>query len=106
MTVAEKAVAGGRRRWRWRGEGLLPAEPTMLDTHASSSPQRLRAIDPPCDAFERAWQQGRRPALEHYLGEVDEPLSPLLVSELIRIELEWRCRHGEAPSSAEYAGRS
>jgi serine/threonine protein kinase len=68
-------------------------------------PDVLDAIDPPSSIFDRLWQQGKRPAIEDHLGAVADAVRPLLREELIRIELEWRYRLGEAPETAEYRGR-
>jgi hypothetical protein len=69
------------------------------------SPQLLRTIDPVCDAFEQAWQQGARPTIEDHLGSVAEVVRPVLLAELIRTELEWRCRRGEQLAAADYEAR-
>jgi len=65
----------------------------------------MRSIDPVCDAFEAAWQQGTRPVIEDYLGTVVEAVQPLLLAELVRTELEWRFRRGDLPTAAEYRAR-
>jgi serine/threonine protein kinase len=72
---------------------------------ADLPPERLRTIDPICDAFELAWKQGRRPAIEEYLGSATDALRELLLAELIRTELEWRYRLGEVPDGQEYRTR-
>jgi serine/threonine protein kinase len=68
-------------------------------------PELLRTIDPICDAFEVAWKQGRRVPIEDHLHSVAEVVRPMLLEELICIELEWRCRFGEQPTAAEYCER-
>ena len=68
-------------------------------------PELTRTIDPVCDAFEVAWMQGQRPVIEGQLGRVAEAVRPLLLEELVRTELEWRCLHGEQPAAEEYARR-
>jgi serine/threonine protein kinase len=65
----------------------------------------VEVIDPVCDAFEHACKEGRRPVIEDHLGAVPEAARPLLAAELLRIELEWRCRHGERPAVDEYRPR-
>src|SRR5262245_34363548 len=77
------------------------AEPVSPDP----TPELLRTIDAPCDDFERAWRDGRRPDPADYLGRVAESLRPLLRDELVRTELEWRFRRGERPTAEEYAER-
>jgi serine/threonine protein kinase len=68
-------------------------------------PQLLRTIDPVCDAFESAWLQGSRPRIEDFVGSVTESVRPVLLAELVRIELEWRCRRGDPPIAEEYRVR-
>ena len=65
----------------------------------------LERLDEAGDRFEDAWAAGRRPAIEPYLAEVPEPERPLLLGELLRLELEYRRRDGETPRPAEYLGR-
>jgi serine/threonine protein kinase len=77
-------------------------------THAADTPLPLplcRQIDSVCDAFEQAWIRGERPIIEKQLGAVGEEGRPMLLNELVRIELEWRSRLGERPTDAEYATR-
>ena len=68
-------------------------------------PERLRALDVVCDAFEGSWKNGQRPVIENMLGQVAEDVRPVLLAELIRTEMEWRCRLGEEPSGEEYRTR-
>jgi len=77
--------------------------PNVTDTVVP--PQLARSIDPVCDAFELAWREGRRPAIEDQIGSVVEAVRPLLLVELIRTELEWRHRLGELPTPEEYRTR-
>src|SRR6516225_8362712 len=65
----------------------------------------LRAMDAVCDAFDSAWYSGQRPEIERFLPQVPEAARPLLLEELIRTDLEWRCRRGEQPSAGEYTSR-
>jgi serine/threonine protein kinase len=68
-------------------------------------PHLQRTIESVCDAFETAWRQGERPAVEDQLGSAAEEVRPMLQGELIRIELEWRYLRGEAPAAEEYRAR-
>jgi hypothetical protein len=65
----------------------------------------LQAVDALCDAFDKAWAAGQRPAIEDSLGSVPVAARQLLLEELIRTELEWRCRRGEQPTAQEYRTR-
>jgi serine/threonine protein kinase len=90
------------------GEDAKPTCRTeaMPSTEFTELPLELwRAIDAVCDSFEAAWMQGRRPAIEDHLGSVTDAGRPGLAAELIRIELEWRCRRGEPSSVQEYRTR-
>jgi hypothetical protein len=62
-------------------------------------------LDPVCDRFERAWKEGGRPRLEDFLPEVREEDRPVLLRELLALELEYRARQGEAPTPGEYGDR-
>ena len=65
-----------------------------------------REIDAACLRFEAAWQAGQRPRIEEYLGQTQEPTRSALLAELLRLDLEYRRRNGEAPAGHEYATRS
>ncbi len=62
-------------------------------------------INAAADRFERAWKQGPRPRIEDYLAEVEESRQPVLLEELLRVELELRRRDGEKPGREDYAAR-
>jgi serine/threonine protein kinase len=64
-----------------------------------------QAIDAACNRFELLWQQCRRPVIEDHLDCVMPTLRPLLLEELVRIELERRIRAGDAPTASEYGSR-
>jgi hypothetical protein len=52
-------------------------------------------IDKVCDRFEQAWNQGQRPRIEDFLGELPEPDRPALLRELILLDVEQRRQGGE-----------
>jgi serine/threonine-protein kinase len=58
-----------------------------------------------CNRYEDAWRSGRRPRVEDYLGEVTEPERPVLLRELLVLELELRRGRGERPTAEEYRAR-
>jgi serine/threonine protein kinase len=62
-------------------------------------------LDAAAARFERAWRCSERPLIEAYLAEVAEPHQPLLLGELIRVELELRRRSAEQPAAEEYRRR-
>jgi serine/threonine protein kinase len=73
--------------------------------HSTLPPDLRDAIGSACESFERAWKEGGRPVIEDRLVAVPEAARPLLAGELLRIELEYRCRRGEQPAVTEYRAR-
>jgi tRNA A-37 threonylcarbamoyl transferase component Bud32 len=72
--------------------------------HLSAS--LLAAVDAVCLRFEGAWKTAtRRPRLEQYLDEAAAPVRPLLLRELLGLELDYRRQLGEEPAAAEYEAR-
>jgi len=55
------------------------------------------------EAFEAAWQTGRRPRIEDFLPTVES--DPRLLAELARTDLEYRLRAGEVARAKEYLAR-
>ncbi len=55
-----------------------------------------------CDAFEAEWTEGRRPLIESFMGKDPDPL---LLRELLRIEIEFRRASDEAPNPKDYLYR-
>jgi WD40 repeat protein/serine/threonine protein kinase len=60
-------------------------------------------IDDAASRFEKAWEKGLRPRIEHFLEEVDESRWPPLLTELLRVESKLRRQAGEQPSRDEYS---
>ncbi len=58
-----------------------------------------------CDSFEAAWRGKKKPRIEDFLGQDHQGFYVNLVRELIRLDVEYRRRVGEAPSPDEYAQR-
>jgi serine/threonine-protein kinase len=52
--------------------------------------------------FDRAWQQGARPALEEYLPPADAAERFAVLNELAHLELEYRLKAGEPARVEEY----
>jgi tetratricopeptide (TPR) repeat protein len=67
--------------------------------------QTLRKLDRICTRFEAEWQSGAAPRLEQFLSDVGEPLSGVLLIELLRVEFDCRQRRGERPSPRDYLSR-
>jgi hypothetical protein len=63
-----------------------------------------RRIDAVCCRFEEAWRDGR-PDLSAFLEEAAEGERPVLLAELLHIDVERRRRSAEQPAAADYLGR-
>jgi formylglycine-generating enzyme required for sulfatase activity len=64
------------------------------------------AIDAACDRFEEAWRAGgTRPRIEEYLQQAAETERPLLLRELVLLELFYRSRAGEPARPEDYLAR-
>jgi eukaryotic-like serine/threonine-protein kinase len=74
-----------------------PGEPPTLTL--------ARRVDHICDRFEEDWLAGREPRIEQFLAGAPESARPALVQELLRVELETRCRRGNPPALEEYRPR-
>lgn len=55
-----------------------------------------------CDRFEADWRDGRRPLIEDFLLDQQEPARRVLLRELLLLELCYRRKAGERPSQDEY----
>jgi WD40 repeat protein len=77
-----------------------------LRNSGAGSPLLARQVDATCDRFEQAWKAAaatiERPRIEEYLGAVAEPAHPVLLRELISLDIYYRRRHGEDPQPADY----
>src|SRR5262249_24040384 len=62
----------------------------------------LERIDDICDRFEGVWKAGSQPAVAEYLSEVHAEARPRLLCELLRVDIDYRRRHGEPPQPADY----
>lgn len=65
-------------------------------------PELIERLDPVCDRFEADWLACRRPCLEEFLLQVEEPERHALLEELLALDLEYRFNHGERPAAEEY----
>lgn len=72
----------------------------------------LERIDDQCAEFERLWQIGKSPSIESFLvsatsisEDVTETERETLLAELIVLDIDYRRRRGEKPSSEEYLKR-
>jgi hypothetical protein len=75
-----------------------PSNPNLSD-------EILRRIDQACDDFESAWKSGERPFVDDVLGDFPEAAHGSLLDELLPIEIAWRLKSGETPSTDSYLFR-
>ncbi|MBI3461935.1 MAG: hypothetical protein HY000_02605 [Planctomycetes bacterium] len=80
----------------------MNTNPRPLSTESTETVER---IDTLCDEFETEWLAGLRPRIEDYLSRVSEAVRDRLLHELLAVEVQCRCRAGEAVAAAEYAKR-
>lgn len=62
-------------------------------------------IDELCDQFEAQCKSGYAPAVEKFIGDLEESDRGLLLRELLFIDHQYRCRQGDPPSGEEYRRR-
>src|SRR5947209_6799240 len=62
-------------------------------------------LDCICTDFESEWQTGQRPSIEAHLERMSGPARPVLLGELLRLDLDYRKRLGETPALAGYLSR-
>jgi WD40 repeat protein len=82
----------------------------MSDVQSGESPSLppslTDAVDAACDRFEEAWRAGGgRPRIEEHLEQVSEGERPLLLVELVLLELFYRTQAGEPVRPDEYLAR-
>ena len=83
----------------------MSEEGTTEPIEETLSLDRARFVNDACERFEAAWEAGPRPRIEDFLPEGDVPERPVLLRELIALELELRRDLGERPEPPEYLGR-
>jgi serine/threonine protein kinase/formylglycine-generating enzyme required for sulfatase activity len=75
------------------------------DCPASLSATRAEELDRACDRFEAAWRAGGLPDLAAYLAGTEGAERAVLARELIAVDMYWRERAGERPTTEEYLER-
>jgi serine/threonine protein kinase len=70
---------------------------------SSLSPADALQVEALCNRFEAAWKA--RPPIEPYLGDAAEPARPVLLAELLQLDLAYRRRAGETPVASDYLPR-
>jgi serine/threonine protein kinase len=76
----------------------MPGEPAVQQ---ALSPAQLRRIDELCDQFESAFAAGQTPAIEGFLGQVEEAVRPRLLRHLLEMEIRYRREAGRPISPGE-----
>jgi len=85
-------------------EGPADESPPLRDDTTQGLARQAR-IDQVCEAFEEAWLSGAGPELEPYLARLPEADQPALARELVRLDLDYRRKAGQAPGAEEYRAR-
>lgn len=98
----------------------IPVEGTLALPQAEASLSATRALPAPseatrgsltraadleviCDAFEREWKAGKRPAINDWLRGKAGAERATLFQYLLELELDYRRRAGEQPTAGEYS---
>jgi serine/threonine-protein kinase len=72
---------------------------TLQATVGPSSEPLVRET---CDAFEASWRRGETPRIEDYLGRAEPQQRPVLLRQLLMLDLAYRRQNGERPHQEEY----
>src|SRR5690349_8457760 len=113
MRICGQSPSGGWKATRWmrlpRGLAVRPAGlPARLPSSAKRGARRglamselsrqalplelARQLDSICDRFEDVWLAGTSPRIEDFLAEVSEENQPVLLRELLALQLDHRLR--------------
>lgn len=71
----------------------------------AAAPSLDARLEDVCVRFEDAWRAGRRPPLEHHLGEFPAAGRSALFEQLLKLDLHYRRQAGEQPTPDEYCAR-
>jgi eukaryotic-like serine/threonine-protein kinase len=66
------------------------------------SPEELERVDRACDRFEEAWRNGQRPQIKAFVDDLSTAAGKVVLRELLKVELDYRIRNGEQPTTEEY----
>jgi tetratricopeptide (TPR) repeat protein/tRNA A-37 threonylcarbamoyl transferase component Bud32 len=75
---------------------------SAFPTLSSLTPDQALLVEKLCTRFEDAWKKGERPRVEDFLGDVGDDLRPVLLRELILLDMDYRRRLGENPRPEDY----
>jgi serine/threonine protein kinase/Tfp pilus assembly protein PilF len=65
-------------------------------------PSLARHLDAVCNRFEDAWKLGRRPRIAEFLEGTPAADRPVLLRELLGLDLAYRYRSGDVPTPLDY----
>jgi len=83
----------------WRGANhWMTMEPQPQQQTDSTPLSQLRHYDRIYDQLEAVWKAGNRPQLDDFLNQVLPAEQPLLLRQLLALDLDWRRRRGESPT--------
>lgn len=71
----------------------------------SLSLEELRQLDQITAAFEKSWNSNSPPRIEDYLEQVNETVRDAFLTELLYLEVIYRKRRSESPTTHEYLNR-
>ncbi len=77
----------------------------MTESNRTLLPEQAARIDAVCERFKLAYESGRRPQVEDYLGDVPDAERLYLLHELAALEINLRRRSGESVVIDEYVAR-
>lgn len=63
----------------------------------------LQQVNRRCARFEQQWRSGERPSIDSHLQNEAASSQPVLLRELLLLDLEYRLAAGESPAAADYA---
>ncbi len=79
---------------------------TFQQTYGGLSPTDQVRVDSICTAFENAWRSNNTPDLTEHLDRSTPPaLLPVLLRELLKVDIAWREKRGERLAQEDYASR-
>lgn len=78
---------------------------TSLEQTPDPDDSLTRRMDGICDRFEAAWKSGSAPRIEDHLKQLPGDTDGSLLLELLRLDLEYRCRQSETQNPEDYHTR-
>ena len=82
-----------------------PSNPKLKSTLGDEEAIVLLSLDEVCDEFEAGYKRGELPKVETFLKGVAESRRIETLHELLRVDVYYRKKRNELPSSAEYQSR-